>query len=242
MKNKSKKLEICLSPALYPFHKLEDSIVVVIDIFRATTTFCVALANGAKSIVPFGSAEETLSYKNKEGYTIAGERNGIKLEGFDLSNSPFDFLDNANIKGKHIAFTTTNGTQAIELVKNDATVIIGSFLNELAVLNWLKTQNKNVVLLCSGGKNTINYEDTLFASSLAEKMLATGLWQCETDSFAMVQTIYEEAKKDMLGYIYKKSVRVKNRATDLGKEFEFCLQRDMLQNIPIFEAGHLTNL
>lgn len=236
-----KKLEICLSPALYPFHKLEDSVVVVIDIFRATTTFCVALANGAKSIKPFASAEETLSYKGREGYTIAGERNGVKLEGFDLSNSPFDFLGNAEIQDKNIAFTTTNGTQAIDLVKDDATVAIGSFLNEKAILNWLCKQEKNVVLLCSGWKNTINYEDTLFAASLAEKMLETGKWECESDVMTMVESLYREAKSDLLRYIYAKSARVKRRSAELGKEFEFCLQYDILQNVPIFKGGYLTN-
>ncbi len=238
-----KKLEICLSPVLYPYHKLEDSIVVVIDIFRATTTFSVALANGAKSIVPFASTEETYSHKGREGYTIAGERNGVKLEGFDLSNSPFGFLDNPEIKDKHIAFTTTNGTQAIDLVKDDAEVVIGSFLNETAVFDWLTKQDKNVVLLCSGWKNTINYEDTLFAASLAEKMMQTGKWECESDVLTMVQSFYDEAKEDLLGYIYEKSARVKRRAAelDLDKEFRFCLQRDVLQNIPIFKDGHLTN-
>ncbi len=238
-----KKLEICLSPALYPYHKLEDSIVVVIDIFRATTTFCVALASGAKSIVPFASAEETYSYKGKEGYTIAGERNGLKLNGFDFSNSPFDFWKNPNIKGKNVAFTTTNGTQAIDLVKNDAMIVIGSFLNEKVLLDWLSKQGKNVVLLCSGWKNTINYEDTLFAASLAKKMIQTEKWQCKSDVFTMLELLYKEAQNDLLGYIYEKSARVKKRASelDLDKEFRFCLQRDILQNIPIFEDGHLTN-
>lgn len=238
-----KKLEICLSPALYPYHKLEDSIVVVIDIFRATTTFCIALANGVKSIQPLASADETMSYKGKDGYMIAGERNGIKLEGFDLSNSPFDFIDNEEIKGKNIAFTTTNGTQAISLVKDDATTIaIGSFLNESVLLSWLKEQQKNVVLLCSGWKNTINYEDTLFAASLAEKMMKTGAWVCESDIYNMMLSIYKEGQDNLLEYIYQKSARVKKRSSDLGEEFIFCMQRDILQNIPIFKDGYLSNL
>lgn len=238
----TKNLEICLSPALYPYHRLDDSIVVVIDIFRATSTFCVALANGAKSIIPIASAEETLAYKGMKGYAIAGERNGFKLDGFDLSNSPFDFMENPNIQGKHIAFTTTNGTQAIDLVKNDATVVVGSFLNESALVNFLVKQQKNVLLLCSGWKNTINYEDSLFAASLAGKMMQEGIWHCQTDSYTLVQTLYKAAENKLLAYIYKNSARVKKRAEDLDQEFAFCLQRDVLQNIPIFKGGHLTNL
>lgn len=237
-----KKLEVCLSTALYKYHRLEDSIVVVIDIFRATSTFCVALANGVKSIVPIAAAEETLTYRGKENYLTAGERDGIKLSGFDLSNSPFDFIENEEVKGKHIAFTTTNGTQAIDLVKNDATVVIGSFLNESVLLDWLAKQDKNVVLLCSGWKNTINCEDTLFAASLAEKMMRKGVWHCETDVYEIALSLYEEGKEDLLAYICEKSARVKRRADDLGKEFVFCLQRDVLQNVPIFKDGHLTNI
>lgn len=237
----TKNLEICLSPALYPYHRLDDSIVVVIDIFRATSTFCVALANGAKSIIPIASAEETVAYKGTKGYVIAGERDGFKLDGFDLSNSPFDFMENPEVRDKHIAFTTTNGTQAIDLVKNDATVVVGSFLNESALVNFLVKQEKNVVLLCSGWKNTINYEDTLFAASLAQKMRQENIWESETDTYMMVQTLYRAGEKDLLTYIYEKSARVKKRAKELGEEFAFCLQRDILQNIPIFKDGQLTN-
>ncbi|PVX52453.1 2-phosphosulfolactate phosphatase [Balneicella halophila] len=236
-----KKIEICLAPVLYPHQKLDDSIVVVIDIFRATTTFCVALANGVESIKPFASAEETFTYKNKEGYMIAGERNGYKLEGFDLSNSPKAFMNNDEVKGKKIAFTTTNGTQAISLVKDDATVVIGSFLNEGALLRWLVEQDKNVLLLCSGWKNTINYEDTLFAGSLAEKMIKTDLWEHSSDSVEIAMTLYNEGRENLLEYIYKKSARIKKRSEEIGQEFEYCMKRGILQNVPIFRDGYLIN-
>lgn len=238
------QLEVCLTPALYPFHKIADSIVVVIDIFRATTTFCTALANGARSILPLASADETIRYKEFSNFVTAGERNGIQLEGFDLSNSPFQFIDNPFTKGKDIAFTTTNGTQALALVKEDVdTVVVGSFLNISVLSQWLQQQQKPVVLLCSGWKNTINYEDSLFAIALAEKLTANKSFICKTDTFEMMRTLYNEAQRDLLNYIYQKSERVHNRKHDLHKEFIYCLQQDTLQNIPILNKdGHLVNL
>ncbi len=123
-----KKIEICLSPELIRLHDLKGKIVVVVDIFRATSTMVTGLANAVQSITPIAGLESCRTMK-EEGYIIAGERNGHTAEGFELGNSPLSYLDNA-FEGKKIAVTTTNGTLAIELSKKDADeVILGAFLN-----------------------------------------------------------------------------------------------------------------
>lgn len=237
-----KKLDICLSPTLYPYQKFNsETIVVVIDIFRATSTFCVALSQGASSILPLATIEETLEYKNKPDFVIAGERNGYKLDGFELSNSPFDFIDNPKLKDKNIAFTTTNGTQAIALVKDDAQVVIGSFLNISSIAKWLCEQQKDTLLLCAGWKNLINYEDTLFAGALAKRLVASGVFSSNTDSFSVSQTMYDEGKDNLMEYIYQKSPRLLGRKEELHENFIFCLQQDLLTNVPIYKNGVLVN-
>src|SRR6185295_4619519 len=98
MTNKTPKtIEVCFSPALINLFDVSESIVVVVDILRATSSICVAFAHGAESVIPLASIEESLAYKEK-GYLIAGERNGEMIEGFDMGNSPFSFMED-RIKG-----------------------------------------------------------------------------------------------------------------------------------------------
>src|SRR5215213_1857342 len=106
-------IEVCPSPRLFDLYDSAGSIVVVIDILRATSSICVALEHGAERIVPVAGVEEAKSYREK-GFVIAAERNGEMIEGFDFGNSPFSFMGE-NVKGKSIAFSTTNGTQAINV-------------------------------------------------------------------------------------------------------------------------------
>src|SRR5690242_17663472 len=92
-------------------YKVHDRTVVVVDILRATSCMTTAFAHGISAITPFADLHECLAMKS-EHYFTAGERDGKKVDGFDLGNSPFEYMDE-KLRGKKIAFTTTNGTQAI---------------------------------------------------------------------------------------------------------------------------------
>lgn len=109
------KLEVAFSPDLYPFYRNDDAIVVVIDVFRATSAMCTAFENGIKSMIPVEHIEQAIEYK-KQGYLVAAERKGEVVEGFQLGNSPFHYMDE-KLKGETTVITTTNGTRAIEVSK-----------------------------------------------------------------------------------------------------------------------------
>ena len=104
--NQMNKVQVCFSPELYHLFADDSSIVVVVDIFRATSAICAAFENGVAAIIPVAELEEALEYK-KRGYLAGGERNGIVQEGFDFGNSPFSYMK-PEMKGKEIALTTTN--------------------------------------------------------------------------------------------------------------------------------------
>ena len=132
----AKTIEVCFSPALFAHIVSEaDFIVVIIDVLRATTSFCAALDNGAKSIIPLAGVDEAYIYKEK-GYLVAGERDGSKIDFADFGNSPAGFKTPL-IKGRDIAYTTTNGTQAIELAKGSESIVLASFSNLGAIARWL---------------------------------------------------------------------------------------------------------
>ena len=143
-------ISVCLSPNLINLFELKGNTVVVVDILRATSCITTALGCGIKSIKPVSNLEECLALGN-EGYITAGERNGKKVDGFDLGNSPFGFMDE-KLQGKKIAFTTTNGTQAINLSERADLVIAGSFLNIAAIKDFLYNQASNVTIVCAGWK------------------------------------------------------------------------------------------
>ena len=137
MKN---SIEVCFSPVLYK-HKIteENFIVVIVDILRATTAICAAFENEVKEIIPVAGTEQAKVYK-ENGFLVAAERNGLVLEFADFGNSPFNFMKD-QVKGKTIAYSTTNGTQAIEMVKENETVI-GAFSNLTALSEWLSKKKQ----------------------------------------------------------------------------------------------------
>src|SRR6201996_1312630 len=159
-------LHVCLTPALIPLYQVENYIVVIIDIFRATSSICYGMDNGAEAIIPVAEVEECLAYQEKyPHYLLAAERNGEVVTGFDFGNSPFSYTKE-KVAGKIVVLTTTNGTQALHLSRNAKKVVIGSFLNLTAICNWLKDQQDDVLLVCAGWKNNFNLEDTTFAGAV----------------------------------------------------------------------------
>src|SRR5437868_14686743 len=103
--NRNSKVEVCFTPGSYPVYKTDDSIVVIIDILRATSAICAAFEYGAAKMIPVATVEEAMEYK-KKGFLVGAERNGIALEGFDFGNSPLSYMTE-KIKGQTIVLTTT---------------------------------------------------------------------------------------------------------------------------------------
>src|SRR6185369_14917614 len=115
MEKNKRDIEVCSSPKLFGLYDYADRIVVVIDILRASSSMCVAFEHGAEKIIPVAGVEEAAKYK-QHGFVIAAERDGEMIKGFDFGNSPFSFMGD-NVKGKSIALSTTNGTQAIHVAR-----------------------------------------------------------------------------------------------------------------------------
>ncbi len=239
-----KQIAVSFSPVLFPHYVVEESIVVIIDAIRMSATMVTALSNGASEIVPVAGIDETLSYR-KKGYLIAGERDAHKLEGFDFGNSPAEFTKE-RIKGRKLAISTTNGTQVINLVRHEAKksakveqIIIGSFLNISAIAEYLMAQNKNIVIQCSGWKNTVSTEDIMFAGFLTEKLLKSSDFYFWRDSAFLAREIYRQARNNMLSYLLQASPRFKEKIDLLRSDIEYCLTIDKHSIVPKYENGKI---
>ncbi|UKJ08478.1 2-phosphosulfolactate phosphatase [Solitalea lacus] len=230
-----KHLEVCLTPALLPLYDLKGSIVVVIDIFRATSSISYGIENGADAIIPVASVEECLSHQGN-GYLLGAERNGEVVNGFDFGNSPFSYTKE-KVEGKTLVVTTTNGTHAINESKNADEIVIGSFLNLSAVCDYLVKQNKNVFLLCSGWKNKVNLEDTLFAGAVVTQLKEVFDTWC--DSSVLAEDLYQAAKDDLHEYMKKTSHSERLKKLGIEKDIEFCLNVDLLQSVPVIKDGKI---
>jgi 2-phosphosulfolactate phosphatase len=228
-------IDVCLSPDLMHLYKVDDRTVVVVDILRATSCMTTAFAHGIKNIIPVANLKEGLALKSSEIFT-AGERDGKKVEGFDLGNSPFEYMQDF-LKGKSLGFTTTNGTQAIVKSFGAKEIIIGSFLNLSAVVLHLRKSENNILVVCSGWKGKFNLEDTLFAGALIE-LLQDDL-DPECDAAMAAQHLYNLAKHNMPEFL-KNSSHVK-RLAKLGieKDIVFCLTPDQYNVLPILKDNIL---
>lgn len=233
-------VNVCLSPSLIPLYKVEDYVVVIIDIFRATSSICYGIENGAEAIIPVSEVEECAAYREKGlDYLLAAERDGKVVDGFDFGNSPFSYTAE-KVAGKTVVLTTTNGTHALHLSRSAKKIVIGSFLNLTAVCNWLKTQNDNILLVCAGWKNNFNLEDTLFAGAVVEQLKSLDFKL--DDAAIAANDLFQLGKHDINRYLKKTSHGERLKKLGIEKDIEFCLQTDLTTAIPVLEGEKLVKL
>jgi 2-phosphosulfolactate phosphatase len=185
-------------PQLTTPEALADGTVVVIDVLRATTTITYALAAGAERIIPCGELDdarrirdELASRRPPVAALLGGERGGLPIEGFDLGNSPAEFMTD-RVSGRTIVFTTTNGTRAMLHCRQAARVLLGAFVNLQAVVARVRDA-ENVHLVCAGTQGEITREDVLAAGAIVHRLmlpddpLAGGAWsRCELNDQARI--------------------------------------------------------
>ncbi len=231
-----KNIDVCLSPDLLHLHKINNSIVVVTDIFRATSCMVTGFAYGVQSIIPVATVEECKQLQIR-GLIAAAERNAEKVDGFDLDNSPFSYMDE-RLKGSKIAMTTTNGTLSISKAKTDAVkVIIGAFLNLQSVINHLQNQPYDVLVLCAGWKGRPNLEDTLFAGALVDALKDE--YHVGEDSAIMAMRAYQQAENDLLKYLSNSSHIRRLQGLGIHKDISYCLQKDLYDVLPVLRGNEL---
>ncbi len=230
-----KTIDVCLSPDLMHLYDVTDKSVVVVDILRATSSMTTAFAHGIDSIYPVDRLDACRDMQAK-GFLIAGERDGVKVDGFDLGNSPFEYMAET-LKGKQIAFTTTNGTQAIAKSLGAKEIIIGAFLNLSAVADHLIKSNNDVLIVCAGWKGKVNMEDTVFAGALVEKLKDKFKLAC--DSPLVAQQLYNRAKNDIAGFLNASSHVQRLNRLNIHEDMAFCLTIDKYTVVPVLKNGAL---
>ena len=241
-KKKSEKpaLYTSLSPALLQLYDVSSSIVVIIDVLRATSTIATALNNGAKNIIPVETVAECIRLGKQIASITAGERDGHVAEGLVHGNSPFEY-PRSFIEGKTLVLTTTNGTKLLHMAleRGAKGIITGSFPNLSAVCDYLVARKMPVVLGCAAWKDRVNIEDMLFAGAVINRVKDHFAINC--DSSKIAETLYDVAKPDLFEYMKEKEAShyLRLMGYDLEKDIRYCLTNDVANVLPFYQEGKL---
>jgi len=232
-------LEVLVAPAEYALlhaRDLRQTLCVVFDVLRATSTMVTALGNGAAAILPVAEISEALRVRERQpAVLLAGERDGVRIEGnltggvsFDLGNSPREFTAN-RVKGNTIAMTTTNGTRALRACASASAVLLGSFLNLRATAEFIENQDPaHLLLVCSGTLDQAAYEDLLGAGALCDLVWASYSGGAVADSAHIARRLFRLEQNDLLGAVSQsRNARRLMAHPDLRDDVPFCLQRDL---------------
>lgn len=225
------KIDIALLPNSVNKLDLSDTVCIVLDIFRATTSIVTSFSNGCAAMVPVLSTEDAAIAGSTLGDVLfAGERQSIKIEGYDFGNSPFEFSEE-KVKGKTIVMTTSNGTIAIKATEGAYRTFIGSFLNAKAVAQKAKSYGKDILIVCAGTDGLFSLEDALCAGLLVKLLREEGE-SFLTDSAYGALLMYTEAKDKLIAT----GVTSRNgkRLYDLDRmdDVKYCFQKDILDIVP----------
>ena len=233
-------LNTVLSPALLNLYDITDSIVVIIDILRATSTIATALYNGAKSVIPVDTVAGCIRLGKQMEVITAGERDGKIAEGLQYGNTPLQYTEDF-IKGKTLVLTTTNGTKLLHvaLAANANSIITGSFCNISRVCDYLIAKKSNVILACAAWKNRINIEDTLFAGAVINRIKEH--FEINCDATQIAEALYLQADGKLLDFMKEKNASHYRRLMSYGLEedIKFCLTEDNANILSVYSGGRL---
>lgn len=238
-------IQIDVFSTAYSFQEedVREKTIIVIDVLRASSTIVTALENGAKGIIPvedMAAAGKIASNLDSSGYLLCGEKDGIKIEGYHLGNSPLEYTKK-RINGKTLIFNTTNGTRAIARTALAENVWVGSFLNLSSVVNALKDVDNEVILVCAGWKSRLSLEDMLCAGNIIYDLMEGTLPVDASDGAKMAFVLYERFRNNI-----SEVIKASNHAIRLSKitgpdDAEFCSQISIMNVLPVLKDGILSN-
>ncbi|BAV09633.1 2-phosphosulfolactate phosphatase [Filimonas lacunae] len=231
-------LNTVLSPRLLDLYDISNCVVVIIDVFRATSTIATALYNGAAKVIPVDSVPRCIELGKITGGITAGERDGKVVEGLQHGNSPAEY-PRSFIEGQTLVLTTTNGTKLLHMAleRGASEVITGSFPNLSTVCDHLVHSGKNVILGCSAWKDKFNLEDTLFAGAVIQRIKEHFTIHC--DSSLMAENMYALHQNDMPSFIRKTTHWHRLAAYGMEKDLDYCVSIDVANVLPVYTNGAL---
>lgn len=239
-------INVYLTHALLPDElSLKDKNVIVVDVLRASTTMTIALANGAKEIIPTETtANAARIAKGSANSLLCGERSGKIVEGFDLGNSPLEYSSNV-IKGKTLIFSTTNGTATILKTRHAKSCVLASFVNISAITSYINSLNEDVVIICSGKQGNFSLEDCFCSGAIINNLINYRANEFTLDDSAVASlNIYknyistDKMNSNEILHVFKYSEHGKYLASiGFEKDLEECSLINTFEYLPVYKNG-----
>ncbi len=242
------RVEVVLTPpeiSRLPRRDLSDATCVVFDVLRATSTILTALFNGARRVYPVGTVEEALTLRASRlpGALLGGERGGVRIDGFDLGNSPREYTSET-VAGRDIITTTTNGTVALRACAGAKTVLAGALLNLRALADDLGTDAAKpqcLMLVCAGTGERFALEDGLAAGALITLLTARqeiAALDLDDGSLAMC-ALFKRWRHNPLGALQASENGRRLAQLGLDGDTEWCARESSLDMVAVLRQQAL---
>lgn len=233
------KIELWPSIEYIREDELDGKTVVVIDVLRATSVITTAIKNGAKEVAVVVETSEALKLVG-ENTLLGGERKGLKIEGFDLSNSPLEYKREV-VEGKKIVMTTSNGTRAINKSLKASNIYIGSMINGIAVAKAVSEDHRDVIIACAGTAGKFSLDDFICAGKIIYDILNFG--EFDMDDFASVAYMaYRDNKKNILSYVSMASHYNYLLSIGYEEDIKYCFTEDLTSVVPYYSGGSIKKM
>ncbi|HAV23061.1 MAG: hypothetical protein A2X67_06790 [Ignavibacteria bacterium GWA2_55_11] len=227
--------------------QLRDRNVVVVDVLRASTTVATALANGSREIIPVASIESAVKISGSlfgEVTLRGGERNGKIIEGFNLGNSPREYTE-ATVRGKSIIFCTTNGSVAMSRSRYARRLVVGGFVNMSAVVNFIKEEQSDFLIICAGKSNglrSFSIEDAVCAGMMISELTKDKGQDVElTDSSRAAIALFKTFGRSILKMLKTSDHGQYLEEIGMGEDLKICAEIDSIPVLP-FQQGTVIKL
>ncbi len=231
------KIEVFFSPASVDELGMRGRNVVIIDVLRASTTICTAIRNGAREVIPTPDIENATKISanlSGDSRLLGGERQGKKIDGFDLGNSPLEYSPE-KVGGKTIVFTTTNGAGAIYKCRYASMALVGGFVNVSSIVQTIIDIGGTWTILCSGRQGAFSVEDATCAGMIISNVKEAA--KVETDDAGLTAVIlYKNFKKNLLGMMKRSTHGKYLISIGFEEDLKFCADVDSVPVIPIVEG------
>lgn len=238
-----KKIDVFISSQSFQEEELRGKTAVILDVLRASSTMITALNNGAKGVIPvadMGDASKISQNLDSPHYLLSGEKDGIKIDGYDLGNSPLDYTEE-KVKDKTIIFNTTNGTKAIKRSELAEKVMVGSFLNLSALIEDLRKVETDIVLVCAGWRGRLALEDLLCAGNIIHELTNGKLPEQVQDGAKVAFGFYEKFGDDIETTIKNSNYAVRLKDIVSKEDLSYCCQRSTMQVLPVMKEGIISD-
>ncbi|MAO63424.1 MAG: 2-phosphosulfolactate phosphatase [Balneola sp.] len=239
-----KYIDVFFSLQSFQEEELRGKSAVIIDVLRASSSIATAIHNGAKKVIPVADMSDAMKIAttmDQKDYLLCGEKNGTKIEGYHLGNSPAEY-DPEVVEGKTLIFNTTNGTKAIKKASLANEVYVGTFLNQQSILNAMNEHDDEVVLICSGWQGRLAIEDTLFAGSLIHNLTGGTLPDNAKDGAKVAFGLFEKYGDDLEAAISRSDHAKRLAEVVSNDDITFCCKVNEFDVLPGMRDGILTNL